>query len=101
MRVQDWKLIEGLSGNKVFGVRIAKFLPEGWIHLPNTGPSKNLLLNSKNLEKKQLWNEKVFKEFYLPNYLKNVKNEASKREFLQIKKMLDDGEQKNRASAKR
>lgn len=92
LRIHQAKLIEEKSGNKIFGVRLAKFLPDGWLHLPNTGPSKSLLFEIKNLEKRNEWNSLSFKNLYLPKYLKDIKEKKALNEFLLMKEMLDKGE---------
>ena len=90
LRIHQEKQIKDSAGVRIFGVRILRFLPEGWIHLPNTGPPAKLLFAAKDLEKKGLWNREAFLNMYLPQYLSYSKSPESVLEFREIKKYLDD-----------
>lgn len=90
LRIHDAGKIKDKDGVKIFGVRIPTFLPEGWIHLPNTGPPKKLLYAAKDLEKKGMWNEQKFRTMYLPSYLSYIKSKEAILEFNEIKRHLDD-----------
>jgi len=68
---------------KIFGVRIAKFLPKGWIHYGEATPSRNLLFKIKDLEKNNQWNKKTFQTHYIPFYLKEIKQNPKAKQELQ------------------
>ena len=77
---------------KIFGVRINKFSPEGWIHSNLLAPSKELLFEAKAMEKKLEWNTDVFRTFYEPSFRYEImKSEAAKNELVNIKRELDKG----------
>lgn len=116
LRVQDETLIKEQEGLKIFGVRIAKYLPKGWVHRKECTPSYELLMFCKKLEKEKkyepelfpsvhvseeadrylkenpIWNEYVFRKVYLPNYLKSVNLEKGKKEITEIITHLNKGE---------
>ena len=92
MRIQQSKTVEDVHALKIFGVQIAKFLPDGWVHRQSLTPNRNLLFQAKDLEKKGEWDETAFKEFYLPHFLKGIKdNPKSKEEIREIALVLNSG----------
>lgn len=74
VRIHDSKKYDTFTGLKVFGVRLCKFLPDDWVHWDGLTPSKKLLFASKDLEKKGEWNKDTFRNFYRPQFAKEMKN---------------------------
>lgn len=116
LRIQDEKTINNKDGLKIFGVRYAKFLPEGWTHLNGCTPPPDLLSFCKELEKeniynpskypnvkitdeshnrlleKPVWDEYTFKKIYVPNFIRFVNNPKAIKEINMIKEQLDNGQ---------
>lgn len=93
LRIHDFKSVSDPNCLKIFGVRIAKFLPENWVHRQGLTPSKDLLFHAKKLEKEGTWNEESFKTVYLPNFLKSIRNkEEAKDEIREIANALNEGQ---------
>lgn len=115
LRIQDEKIINDKVGLKIFGVRFAKFLPSGWIHLNGCTPPPDLLSFCKELEKENLynpkkylnvkitnevhnrllenpvWDEYIFKKIYVPNFIRSINNPKAINEINMIKEQLNMG----------
>lgn len=95
IRIQQSKEVEGVDALKIFGVRVAKFLPEGWVLRQELTPSAELLFGkngTKAMKKRGEWNEHAFQTFYLPNFLNGLKqNPKSKDEIEEIARTLNSG----------
>lgn len=92
IRIHDIDSIPTASNLKIFGVRIAKFLPSDWEHWEGLTPSKKLLFAAKRLEKNNNWNSNTFSEFYLPNFLKEISSSSiARNELKMIQKNLREG----------
>lgn len=92
MRIHDAKDVTDDDALKIFGVRIAKFLPEGWVHRQELTPNRDLLFRAKKLEKEGTWDENSFASVYLPAFLKGVKeNQNAKNEIAEIARTLNSG----------
>lgn len=95
IRIQQSKEVEGEDALKIFGVRVANFLPEGWVLRQELTPSADLLFGkdgTKALKKRGEWNEEAFQTFYLPNFLQGLKqNPKSKEEIYEIATTLNSG----------
>lgn len=77
---------------KIFGVRIAKFMPSGWVLRQALSPNKSLLFKAKDLERSGEWNLQTFNSFYLPNYLKGIQgNIKAMSELKEIGHTLNTG----------
>lgn len=92
MQIHKSQEIKDEYALKFFGVRLAKFLPNGWVHKNSLTPEKSLLFKVKQLEKDGLWNKDSFQNFYKPNYLKSLKNnKQAKQEYQEIISHLENG----------
>ena len=92
VQIHDAKKITDKNALKIFGVRIAKFLPTGWVHFGEMTPSKTLLFKAKDLEKKGNWGKESFEREYLPFFLNEIKqNKKAKMEFNDILSHLESG----------
>lgn len=115
LRIQEESSIRDKQGLKIFGVRFAKFLPEGWVRRTECTPSFELLNLCKKIEKENkyepqlypkvkitkevdlylksnpVWNEYVFKELYIPNFIENIQHEKAKNELREIMQELKKG----------
>lgn len=92
MNINGIKGIEDQLAFKVFGVRIAKFLPNGWELRQELAPSRTLLFKAKALEKNKEWDTTAFQEFYLPNYLNEIRqNDKAYKEINEIATTLNKG----------
>jgi hypothetical protein len=87
LRIQDAAKVNDTEALKIFGVRLAKFLPKGWVHFNEATPSKDLLFKIKKLEKNKQWNKETFKTHYVPFYLKEVKQNPKAKE--ELKKIIE------------
>lgn len=83
LRIQDAAKVTDNEALKIFGVRIAKFLPKGWVHYGEATPSKSLLFKIKDLEKNKKWNKETFQTQYVPFYLKEIKQNPNAKNELQ------------------
>lgn len=92
IRIHNIDSIPATPNLRIFGVRIAKFLPSGWEHWDGLTPSKKLLFDAKKLEKNNAWNRETFNEFYFPNFLQEIlSNTTAKNELKMIQKTLKEG----------
>jgi len=92
IRIQSAKEVEQVEGLKIFGVRFAKFLPNGWVYKNQLTPSNKLLSVVTDLKKKGIWNAVSFQSEYLPVFLKELKNNPeAKKEFEEIISTLEKG----------
>lgn len=92
VNIQKFREIDDNDSLRIFGVRFAKFLPDGWVHRTGMTPNKNLLFQIKDLEKKGSWNKEAFDNFYRPSFLKGIKdNPLCKNEILEIAEHLNNG----------
>lgn len=92
LKIQESKQVNDTEALKIFGVRFAKFLPNGWVHFDQMTPSKKLLFKFKDKEKNGNWNQDAFDSFYKPNFLKETScNDLAKEEIKKIAQHLKQG----------
>lgn len=116
LKIQDDKHIKYREGLKIFGVRFAKFLPEGWVHWTGCTPSPDLLAFCKELEKNHSynphkypkvmitelshhylsnnpeWDDFTYKNVYLPNFVQSLNSRPALEEIQKIQGVLDSGQ---------
>jgi uncharacterized protein YeaO (DUF488 family) len=89
-RIQDAPKIE--ADIKLFAVRIAKFVPNGWMHNDVLCPSKTLLFAAKQLEEAGKWNQHTFDTIYRPHFVKEMsESEEARKHFKRILRRLREG----------
>lgn len=91
-KISDAKKINDSAALKIFGVRLAKFLPGGWVHRENNAPSKELLFKIKGIDKNSGLTSEHFQKEYVPYYLKEMKIRSDAQEgFKEIVESLESG----------
>ncbi|AXF52288.1 MAG: hypothetical protein [Caudoviricetes sp.] len=68
-----WYIVRSLKNN---------YLANETYHVPQLSPSYNLFYKYLNWKKNNLWNQKIFQDKYVPQFLSEIKSSQESRQYL-------------------